>query len=254
MVKFFFLLFVGLVGWGGLGLAADAVLLKDDFDSYAVGELDESALWLSPVPETNSLLTWFTSPGGGLQEIREAAEAGRPGRVFAYRETAEGEHRTFSYVQLPEPCTNSKTWTVSVDFYIESLVEPGLAFAIVSLFDGDVKGGKMLTSVALGRNSKTDRIQTSVSHGGETSFFRGNLAEKTWYTLTITGNNGTQAMDFTIQGNGYDQAVSGRSYASNTGQFDIVAIGDTSQNRWSDGRQNIVYLDNLEVTAKASAN
>lgn len=229
------------------------VLLADDFNSYPAGDLPEQTEWPSPIPDTEPAAHWTTSGHSGAQEIVTGAEAGRDGQVFAYSETAEGEFTSYSHTTLATPHTDGDDWELSLDFLIESLEEPGSAYTIVGVFDGVVGDHGRLVAVSLSRNSRTGHIQASVQRHGGSSFFQGGLLEQVWYSLTIRGNHDGHLMDVRLHGeaDGFEESLTGLTYANTTHAFDVIAIGDSIANLWTSGRINRVFLDNLTLRVVA---
>lgn len=225
-------------------------LLEDNFNAYPGGTLDSELEWPSPIPSSDPPVFWTTT-GRGMQEIADAASTGREGQVFVFSETEEGDFTSYSHVVLPTPYESPEEWELQVDFYVESLEDPGLAFTIVGLFHGSINDRGRIVSVSLSRNTRTGKIQVSVQRHLESSFFKAKLLENEWYTLTIRGNHKSYEMEVNLRGesDNLDETLFGLTYANSIGVFDTVAIGDSIPNLWTPGRKNRVLLDNLRLGA-----
>lgn len=229
-------------------LAIYAQEIQEDFESYAVGELEINSTWPTAIPQTTPPVFWQTSPRGGKQQIVEREIDGRTGKFYAYAEDEEGQIYTYSHATLPTPCSGSD-WTLSVDFYIAAFEEPAV-YGVIGVADGSTRKDDYVISVAFSKNSETRKIQVSAQGRDGASFLRGNLEPETWYRLTITGNNVNQTADVVIEGGNYAQALMQLPYAKDTRQFDTLVLGDMVPNNWEPGRANLVYIDNLTLQAK----
>jgi len=233
-------------------LGAQSILLQDDFGSYAPGILAPSANWPSSIPGTVPSRAWQTNAyNRGPQQILANA-GGRSGNVFSYSENTAGTtaSATYSSVELSSAYSGTDDWVLSLDFYVESM-PVGVAsgtFGLVTIANGDPANyaSTGISSVSLLRTNSNTNLNVFYGSGGGGGQFNVYLSLDTWYTLTITGNNMTQALSVNIVGEGYNETRIG-TYMTDQSQLNSIAIGDVVPNAFATGRDNQAYLDNLSL-------
>jgi hypothetical protein len=237
-----------------LTASAQLVLLEDNFNSYSTGTLANDSSWPSAISGTNPALIWSTN-SGGPQEIISGSSAGRTGNLFSFREQGTGQTSTFSTVQMNAPYSGIEEWTLAVDFYIQSMpvgVSAG-TFGLVTVSNGAVTtDSNILTAVSVTRTNSNTHLNLFVTSGTGGFFWtpttQAAIELQTWYTLTITGNNNTKALNFNIVGGSINDDRTG-SYRFNHNQFDTLSLGDRFVNSFTTGRDNHAYLDNFSLVA-----
>lgn len=238
-------------------LSAQTVLLQDNFNSYAPATLTNGNLpWPSSIPGTDPARSWMTSPtsasnDGGLQQIVSGSPFGRSGNVYGYHEIAARQLSTYSSVQLAEAYAGSEAWRLNVDFYIDELstINNTGVFNLIGVWDGGVGTGNNVVSLALIRSGNPGNPIAFVITAATTSYIYDAIPDlQSWYTLTITGNNETQALEISVTGEDDYEWTRSVSYGKDTNQIDTISIGDTTGNAWAEGRSNSVYLDDLSLT------
>lgn len=231
-------------------LEAQIVLLEDNFNSYTTGALANSSSWPSTIPGTSPALSWTTNTGGP-QAIVDGAVAGRSGKLYSYAENATGQTSTYSTVQLNSAYSGTQDWVLSLDFYIESMpsgISSG-TFAIAAISNGGITtAGSLVTSVSVIRTQSNANLNVFISGGAGVFFGTPFLELEEWYTLTITGNNGTQNVSVNISGASYNETRS-HTYANTHSEFNTLTIGDWVVNAFATDRDNQAYLDNFSLVA-----
>jgi len=244
------LAFIGLVSV--LTASAQTVLLEDNFNSYSTGILANGASWPSTIPETTPALSWATN-SGGPQEIISGTSALRTGRLYSFRENDTDQTTTFSTVQMNAPYSGTEDWTLTVDFYMQSMpvgVSAG-TFSLLTISNGAVTNdSNLLTAISATRTSNNTHLNLFVTSGTGGFFWtpenEAAIELQTWYTLTITGNNETETLDFNLVGGAIDDDRSG-SYRFSHNQFDSLTLGNRFANAFVIDRDNHAYLDNFSL-------
>lgn len=226
---------------------AETVLLEDDFSGYGVGALGMLGDWPGEAPGAVAGLRWQTAPNGGLQEIFAGEIGGRDGYFYGFYEVQEGALTTHSQLVFPAAYAGVGGWQLELDFFIESLDEPGV-FSLVGLFDSAVRSDDRVVSVSLSRTTGSGNIRASVQRAGGSSFFPQSLEAGQWYSLVLEGDNATGEIDISLSGGGVEQSMAGLGYATDARRFRVIAIGDTIANHWAPGRRNKVFMDTIKLS------
>lgn len=235
-------------------LHGQTVLLEDNFNSYSTGTLTNSAAWPSTIPGTSPALSWTTNTGGP-QAIVAGTVAGRSGNLYSYQENATGQTLTYSTVTMNSAYSGTENWVLAIDFYIESMPvgENAGTYSLITVSNGAVTtDANLVTAVSATRTSTNTHLNLFVTSGSGGFFWtptnEAAIELQTWYTLTIEGNNDTEALAFNITGGSIDQDRSG-SYRFSHDEFDTITMGDRFVNAFVTGRENHAYLDNFSLVA-----
>lgn len=237
----------------GITQSLAASIFADDFDSYPAMVLPQGKQWPSPIPDTES--QYWTTGYYGTNAIVDATLVGlgRSGNVYgSSRGTDTSEANAFSKTFSPSSYTNAN-WKLTFDIYIETLTgQPATGADVLNIFStsgtGDFNTTNSIGKVFVYELDGAYKIGvTAGSALGVISYtyFGENIDTGKWYTVSITGNNTAQTLNFTLTDGIINLSINNKSYLKDTHEFDGFVIGNTA---------NVIsgsyYLDNISVVSE----
>lgn len=228
--------------------------LSDNFDSYGQGELIPGQEWSEAIPESDDLFwrAWHY----GEQAIIDGSELGRKGNV--YRSTLnQGDQNAYSFMRLHIPYSG-ESWTISFDFCIDALATESSGSTVVLMRIYDTGGNdsnfsyeNIIGGIFLQESNGLYTLKASfgnqVGESHSAPLYPENITPKQWYTVSISGNNASQSLNFTLKAEGQDEViVFDKFYSKNTSQIDGFAIGNMGSRV-----TGTFYLDNISGIPKS---
>jgi|GEM_PF-5826961 len=231
-----------------------ATILSDDFDSYAQGTLLAGQDWPHPIPDSPDNISW-RAWHYGTQTIVDATSFGRTGNVYGSTVnpgTPNNDSSAYSFTRLIDPYAGNDTWTVSFDFYIESLSAnlPANITRLVSVFDTEGANnynnanliGAVFAQESGGVYTLGANLGSTAVGGANLVSFGGSVNAGQWYTVSIIGNNEAQTLKFVLNDGSNKLEIDG-FYRKNTREVNGFAIGSMGS-----VITGTYYLDNFEVS------
>ncbi len=235
--------------------------ISDNFDSHTIGaKAHGGSLW---IPDTDPALRWVTwigthttaDPSRHMSIEAGSAYGGRSGNVLKVN---NGIQKGVTYAYLNEPGiteANNDQWQLSIDFYIDQLVTTESSTSTMMLlgaFSADFGAqytnvANRLFSFAVRKTHSTGAIdglmnvgETAV--GGNEDITISGLAEDTWYTLTVNGNNQNQTVQFTLTDGTSTQESQTYYYRQDLHTITRFTVGDLVPG------QGDLVMDNFSLT------
>lgn len=232
----------------GLSQSLSAAIFADNFDSYApTNRLTLGANWPSVIPSTTN--QYWRAGYWGTNAIVDATSLGRSGNVYA-SSVASGQNNAFSQTFSTNPYT-TENWSLTFDFYIGSLTAgTNVGADLIDIFStggtNNFASSNSISKVYLYTNNGTNKVGVragdSLGVYNYAFFNTTNVNAGQWYTLSITGNNTAQTLNFTLTDGVTNWNITNKYYTKDVHEFDGFVIGNTS-----DVLPSTYYLDNISV-------